>query len=99
VILGGAALSRHYCETDLRATYEGRTYYGRDAFEGLRLMDAIVGGKEDGLNAGIEERVTKRAGGGEEVENAKSGKTRRGPRGGGGGWGGGRWEGGGGAKK
>ncbi len=36
-------------------------YYGLDAFEGLRLMDNIVGGKEDELNAEIEDRIEKRS--------------------------------------
>lgn len=42
VILGGAALTRAYVEQDLAALYEGEVRYARDAFEGLRLMDAMV---------------------------------------------------------
>ncbi|WP_298989606.1 methionine synthase [uncultured Pseudokineococcus sp.] len=42
VILGGAALTRAYVETDLAEMYEGEVRYARDAFEGLRLMDAIA---------------------------------------------------------
>ena len=42
VILGGAALTRAYVEQDLAEIYEGEVRYARDAFEGLRLMDAIV---------------------------------------------------------
>ncbi|MGN6330557.1 MAG: methionine synthase [Motilibacteraceae bacterium] len=42
VILGGAALTRAYVENDLAELYEGEVRYARDAFEGLRLMDAIV---------------------------------------------------------
>jgi 5-methyltetrahydrofolate--homocysteine methyltransferase len=42
VILGGAALTRPYVEQDLAEIYEGEVRYARDAFEGLRLMDAIV---------------------------------------------------------
>jgi 5-methyltetrahydrofolate--homocysteine methyltransferase len=41
VILGGAALTRSYVERDLREVYEGRLFYGRDAFEGLRTMDRL----------------------------------------------------------
>ncbi|KJK45262.1 cobalamin-dependent protein, partial [Saccharothrix sp. ST-888] len=41
VILGGAALTRAYVEQDLHAIYEGEVRYARDAFEGLRLMDAL----------------------------------------------------------
>jgi len=42
VILGGAALTRAYVEQDLADVYEGEVRYARDAFEGLRLMDAMV---------------------------------------------------------
>ncbi|HEU5082265.1 MAG TPA: methionine synthase [Acidimicrobiales bacterium] len=41
VILGGAALTRSYVERDLREIYEGRLFYGRDAFEGLHTMDRL----------------------------------------------------------
>ena len=51
VLLGGAALTRTYVERDLRGVYEGRLFYGRDAFEGLRTMDRLVelrkSGQED----------------------------------------------------
>ncbi len=53
VLLGGAALTRTYVERDLRQVYEGRLFYGRDAFEGLRTMDRLVEmkrtGEEDAL--------------------------------------------------
>ncbi|WP_282693701.1 methionine synthase [Streptomyces sp. CC208A] len=42
VILGGAALTRAYVEQDLHELYQGEVRYARDAFEGLRLMDALV---------------------------------------------------------
>jgi 5-methyltetrahydrofolate--homocysteine methyltransferase len=48
VILGGAALTRAYVDDDLAALYEGEVRYARDAFEGLRLMDAIAAAKRDG---------------------------------------------------
>jgi len=41
VLLGGAALTRTYVERDLRQVYEGRLFYGKDAFEGLRVMDRL----------------------------------------------------------
>jgi 5-methyltetrahydrofolate--homocysteine methyltransferase len=41
VLLGGAALTRVYVERDLREIYEGRLFYGKDAFEGLHVMDRI----------------------------------------------------------
>ncbi|MFI9602431.1 methionine synthase [Streptomyces sp. NPDC052043] len=45
VILGGAALTRAYVEQDLYEIYDGEVRYARDAFEGLRLMDALIGVK------------------------------------------------------
>ncbi|HLT69613.1 MAG TPA: methionine synthase [Acidimicrobiales bacterium] len=41
VLLGGAALTRSYVERDLREVYEGRVFYGKDAFEGLHVMDRL----------------------------------------------------------
>ena len=41
VLLGGAALTRSYVERDLRGVYDGRLFYGKDAFEGLRVMDRL----------------------------------------------------------
>ncbi|MFN8035260.1 MAG: methionine synthase [Acidimicrobiia bacterium] len=48
VLLGGAALTRSYVEVDLRKTYDGRVFYGKDAFEGLHTMDALMEGKRSG---------------------------------------------------
>ncbi|GAA2676960.1 MULTISPECIES: methionine synthase [Actinosynnema] len=45
VLLGGAALTRAYVENDLTDTYLGEVRYARDAFEGLRLMDAVMAAK------------------------------------------------------
>ncbi|MEJ7774496.1 MAG: methionine synthase [Nocardioidaceae bacterium] len=42
VMLGGAALTRAYVEQDLAQLFEGEVRYARDAFEGLRLMDAVM---------------------------------------------------------
>ena len=42
VVLGGAALTRAYVEQDLAEIYDGEVRYARDAFEGLRLMDAVM---------------------------------------------------------
>jgi 5-methyltetrahydrofolate--homocysteine methyltransferase len=41
VVLGGAALTRTYVERDLREVYDGRLFYGKDAFEGLHVMDRL----------------------------------------------------------
>ncbi len=48
VLLGGAALTRRYVEADLRGIYSGPLYYGKDAFEGLRVMDSIVSERRQG---------------------------------------------------
>jgi 5-methyltetrahydrofolate--homocysteine methyltransferase len=42
VLLGGAALTRAYVEVDLADLYSGEVRYAKDAFEGLRLMDAVM---------------------------------------------------------
>ncbi|HEY2309183.1 MAG TPA: methionine synthase [Streptosporangiaceae bacterium] len=42
VLLGGAALTRAYVEQDLAGLFGGEVRYARDAFEGLRLMDAFM---------------------------------------------------------
>ncbi len=42
VLLGGAALTRSYVEQDLAQLFDGEVRYARDAFEGLRLMDAAM---------------------------------------------------------
>ena len=41
VLLGGAALTRTFVERDLREVYTGRLFYGKDAFEGLRVMERL----------------------------------------------------------
>ncbi len=61
VLLGGAALTRHYCEGHLRGTYQGGVFYGKDAFEGLRTMDRIMSGQTAELLREIEERQGKRS--------------------------------------
>ncbi|HVE76890.1 MAG TPA: methionine synthase [Actinomycetota bacterium] len=45
VILGGAALNRAYVEDDLRSVYKGSVFYGKDAFEGLSVMDSLMKAK------------------------------------------------------
>jgi 5-methyltetrahydrofolate--homocysteine methyltransferase len=64
VFLGGAALTRAYVEQDLREIFAGEVRYARDAFEGLRLMDALMAVKrgEEGaaLPAPRERRVKAR---------------------------------------
>ncbi|MFD2264888.1 methionine synthase [Lacibacterium aquatile] len=60
VLLGGAALTRKFVEEDCIVAYGGsRVAYARDAFDGLSLMDKVVGNSFD---AHVEEANTKRAG-------------------------------------
>jgi 5-methyltetrahydrofolate--homocysteine methyltransferase len=77
VLLGGAALTRTYVERDLRTIYNGRVFYGKDAFEGLRVLDRlgeIRRGGEDDPNFGreiSEKKVFRRIrGDGDEEPNA-----------------------------
>ncbi|MEV0495115.1 methionine synthase [Streptomyces atratus] len=77
VILGGAALTRAYVEQDLHEIYEGEVRYARDAFEGLRLMDALVAVKRGVPGAALPElkqrRVPKRETAVLEVEEPEEG--------------------------
>ncbi|MFH8930529.1 methionine synthase [Streptomyces pristinaespiralis] len=60
VILGGAALTRAYVEQDLHEIYDGEVRYARDAFEGLRLMDALIGIKRGVPGAALPELKQRR---------------------------------------
>ncbi len=60
VILGGAALTRAFVEEDLASLYEGEVRYARDAFEGLRLMDALVAVRRGVPGATLPELRTRR---------------------------------------
>lgn len=77
VILGGAALTRAYVEQDLHEIYEGEVRYARDAFEGLRLMDALIAVKRGVPGATLPElkqrRVPKRDTAVLEVEEPEEG--------------------------
>ena len=42
IILGGAALTRSFVEEDLSNIFPGTVRYAKDAFEGLKLMDAMI---------------------------------------------------------
>ncbi|MGW1298154.1 methionine synthase [Streptomyces sp. NPDC002533] len=63
VILGGAALTRAYVEQDLHELYQGEVRYARDAFEGLRLMDALVAVKRGVPGASLPELKRRRVAG------------------------------------
>jgi 5-methyltetrahydrofolate--homocysteine methyltransferase len=64
VLLGGAALTRAYVEQDLAALFEGDVRYARDAFEGLRLMNAAMAVKRGDPGAALPELRTRRVRGG-----------------------------------
>ena len=49
VLLGGAALTRAYVEHDLTEIFAGDVRYARDAFDGLRLMDALMAIRRGGV--------------------------------------------------
>jgi 5-methyltetrahydrofolate--homocysteine methyltransferase len=72
VLLGGAALTRSYVEHDLNAVFQGDVRYAKDAFEGLRLMDAVMAVKRGVPGAQLpairERRVKKLPGQGEGEE-------------------------------
>ncbi|MBR0667941.1 methionine synthase [Roseomonas hellenica] len=61
IMLGGAALTRNYVEDDcVKAYASGRVAYARDAFDGLHLMDRVMGnGFDDYLAALQAKRVGK----------------------------------------
>ena len=61
VLLGGAALTRSYVEHDLAEAFPGDVRYARDAFEGLRQMDAIMTARRGTGGAGDRAAQTARA--------------------------------------
>ncbi|MSZ59632.1 MAG: methionine synthase, partial [Actinobacteria bacterium] len=60
IILGGAALTRSYVEQDLADQFPGTVRYARDAFEGLRLMDTLMGIKRGVVGAELPELKKRR---------------------------------------
>ena len=55
VLLGGAALTRNYVEEDCVKAYAcGRVAYARDAFDGLHLMDKVMGNAFDDYLAAVQ---------------------------------------------
>ena len=83
VLLGGAALTRHYAESHLRDKYNGSLYYGKDAFEGMSICDHLASNQLETLDNEIAARLQKReeteqkvaAMRKEEAASAGSGKT------------------------
>jgi 5-methyltetrahydrofolate--homocysteine methyltransferase len=85
VLLGGAALTRAYVEQDLAAVFEGEVRYARDAFEGLRLMDAVMAVKRGEPGAKLPELRARRVaarpaaadeGGGQQAPAVRSAQVR-----------------------
>lgn len=74
VLLGGAALTRHYCESHLRGVYQGEVFYGRDAFEGLSTMDVIATDDTKALHVEIEQRLAKRSSAEEAINQSRIAK-------------------------
>jgi 5-methyltetrahydrofolate--homocysteine methyltransferase len=57
VLLGGAALTRNYVEDDCVKAYAcGRVAYARDAFDGLHLMDKVMGNGFDDYLAALQSK-------------------------------------------
>lgn len=75
VLLGGAALTRTYAEGHLRGVYEGPLYYGKDAFEGLAVCEALASGGLERVDAQIEQRVRRRAAAEQRAESRAAGAT------------------------
>jgi len=62
VLLGGAALTRNYVEEDcVRAYACGRVAYARDAFDGLHLMDKVMGNGFDDYLAALQAKRSGKA--------------------------------------
>jgi 5-methyltetrahydrofolate--homocysteine methyltransferase len=77
VLLGGAALTRHYCEGTLRNVYAGQVFYGKDAFEGLSTMEHVVSGTMEALNLQIDDRISKRSKAEETIARSRADQARR----------------------
>ncbi|WP_083939502.1 methionine synthase [Nocardiopsis chromatogenes] len=68
VLLGGAALTRSFVEEDLAELYRGEVRYAKDAFEGLRLMDAFMAVKRGEEGAELPALRTRRVKGGAKLK-------------------------------
>ena len=62
IMLGGAALTRNYVEDDCVHAYaSGRVAYARDAFDGLHLMDRVMGNGFDDYLAALQAKRSGKA--------------------------------------
>ncbi|MGQ0464406.1 MAG: methionine synthase [Sporichthyaceae bacterium] len=68
ILLGGAALTRAFVEEDLQEKFDGQVRYARDAFEGLRLMDAFMAVKRGVPGAELPPLRKRRVSGGAKLE-------------------------------
>jgi 5-methyltetrahydrofolate--homocysteine methyltransferase len=59
VLVGGAALSRKYAEEHMRPSYNGALYYGKDAFEALKIMTALGKNDTEQIEREIDQRIEK----------------------------------------
>jgi 5-methyltetrahydrofolate--homocysteine methyltransferase len=80
VILGGAALTRDFVEGQLADIYQGDVYYANDAFAGLSLMAAIIGGQGVRRNSTRVEQASSKANPAVPVNSAAQGKRSSGKR-------------------
>jgi 5-methyltetrahydrofolate--homocysteine methyltransferase len=89
VILGGAALTRKFVEETCQAVYPGPVFYAEDAFEGLRLMealsnankaglaiDAVALRKEVGKSKSVKDEVIAEPVGSQEIKVIRTGETK-----------------------
>ena len=72
IVLGGAALTRHYAESHLRSVYEGPLLYGKDAFEGLSVMDHIAEDRLADIEVEVKARLAKRSEAEKTIADAKA---------------------------
>ncbi|MDS1268929.1 methionine synthase [Lipingzhangella sp. LS1_29] len=68
VLLGGAALTRSFVEEDLAEMFDGEVRYAKDAFEGLRLMDAVMAVKRGEEGAELPELRKRKVKGGAQLK-------------------------------
>ncbi|MCA9278809.1 MAG: methionine synthase [Phycisphaeraceae bacterium] len=76
MLLGGAALTRHYAEGHLKQLYEGELFYCKDAFDGLHTMDRIGANDTASLHEAARERLAKRSDAERTIAENKAAKAR-----------------------
>ena len=71
-------MTRFHAEKRLRGIYDGRLFYGKDAFEGLRICDHLASGTLEEIETEIEARLEKRAAAEATVQAGRSAARSRG---------------------